>query len=140
MATGRATSRSSPGWRASTRRIDTAGPLRGKRLRRPGSAKRTRLQLAQPYSSYGVIAPFLEDEMGAVARGQHVLAQIHEIDRLPQAAGRRPAFLRRQVRVAVKIRRGVAEHRVAQRHEPLDVPLLDVGLVRVDVNRKIEKV
>ena len=39
-----------------------------------------------------VIGTFTQDKVGALARGQHILAQIHQIDRLPNAVGRLAAI------------------------------------------------
>ena len=45
-----------------------------------------------------------------------------------------------QIRVVAEVRAGIGEHRGTERQESLDVPALDVGLQRVDVDREVEVV
>ena len=47
------------------------------------SRMKTVLDLAQADPPHGVIAPLLEHEVGALACGQHVLPQVHEVHPLP---------------------------------------------------------
>jgi hypothetical protein len=50
-----------------------------------------------------VIASFLEHEMGAFPRGDHVLAKVDEIDRLPDAPSGCFGLGRRQRGVSVEV-------------------------------------
>ena len=77
---------------------------------------------------------------GIMATEQDVLAQVHEIDRPPDSARGRVRLLSRERRISMEVGRRVLEHRVAKRVEPLDVPMFDVGFVRVHVYREVEEV
>ena len=87
-----------------------------------------------------VIVPFMEDEMGAFPRGQDVLTKIGAVDLLPDRAGGGNGFLHREVSVPPEIGGGIAEGGFAQHQETLDIPLLDVGLLSIDIDGEVEKV
>ena len=98
----------------------------------------TFLSLTRPHP---VIAPLLEHQPRAIARRNDVLAQVHAVDgaaRSRRAVSSASASDKRGVTVEVRVR--IAEHRLAQRPEPGDVPRLDVALVGVDVDREVEEI
>ena len=53
----------------------------------PAGGTELHLELPQPDAVDDVIGALAQDEIGALAGGQHVLAQIDEVDRLPDAVG-----------------------------------------------------
>lgn len=78
--------------------------------------------------------------MDALSRGQDILSQIGTVDLLPDGPGSGSGFLHREASVSSEVGGGITESRFAQKKEPLDIPLFDVGLMRIDIDRKIEKV
>src|SRR5262245_6131509 len=70
-----------------------------------------------------------QDQVGAGAGGQDVLAEIDEIDPVPQPLGDGDRFLLLDGRVAVEVRSRIAEGGFAEPLETLDVPAADDGLV-----------
>ena len=67
-------------------------------------SRRTALQLSQPDLAHGVIPPFFQDEIRALAGRQHVLPQINQVNVPPDRASGLGRFLRRQIGVLVEIR------------------------------------
>ena len=60
-------------------------------------------ELAEADAGDGVIWALLEDEMGALARRQDVLAKVDRVDGRPDAACRLDRFFRRQRGIPVEI-------------------------------------
>ena len=87
-----------------------------------------------------MVFAFAENEIGALARRQNILAQVHEIDRVPQRQRGLARLVLRQRRIAVEISRGIAEGGLTQTQEALDIPVLHERLARIDIDRKVEKV
>src|SRR3954470_3522750 len=88
----------------------------------------------------GVVASFLEDQMRALARRPDVLTKIDEVDGAPDRARRFDRLVGRERRVAMKVRGRIAEYGVTQRQKPIDIPLFDIALLRVDINREVEEI
>src|SRR4030095_4550306 len=78
------------------------------------------LQFPQLDASYRVIAPFLQNQVGALARRHHVLAQIGEVDRPPDRPGGLDRLLRSERGVAVEVGQRIPENRLPQLEKPLD--------------------
>ena len=87
-----------------------------------------------------MIAALFEDELGALARRADVLAQVDAVDRTPDLAGRGHGVSVGEPGVAVEIGPRILEDRGAQRQESIDVPRLDIGFVRVHVDREVEEI
>ena len=69
-----------------------------------------------------------------------VLAQVQPVDVAPDPARGVDRLVVAQLGVEAEEGVRILEHRRPQRKEPLDVPLFDVGLVGVDVDREVEVV
>ena len=87
-----------------------------------------------------VIVPFMENEMGTFPRGQDILMEIGAVDLLPDGPGGGDGFLHREASVPSEIGGGIAEGGFAQHQETLDIPLLDVGLLSINIDGTVEKV
>jgi hypothetical protein len=96
--------------------------------------------LTQSHPLDRVVCPLFQDEMSALTRGLDVLSQIDAVDLAPDLRRDLYGFLDGESGVVVKIRRRVSERRLPKCQEALDVPALDVCLVRIHVNGEIEKV
>src|SRR5215470_19052474 len=97
-------------------------------------------QFAEPDLLNSVIVPLMENEMGAFPRGQDVLTEIGAVDLLPDGAGGGHGFLHGEASETPEVGGRIAEGRFAQRQETLNIPLLDVALIGIDVDAKVEKV
>jgi hypothetical protein len=97
-------------------------------------------QFAEPDLLNSVIVPLMENEMGAFPRGQDVLTEIGAVDLLPDGTGGGYGFLHGEASETPEVGGRIAEGRFAQRQETLNVPLLDVALIGIDVDAKVEKV
>ena len=87
-----------------------------------------------------VVAVLAQHQVGAAAGGQDVLRQVEAVDGVPDLLGLGDRLVVRERGVAGEVRRGVAEGRLAQPQEPLDVPLADVAGRGVDVDAEVEEV
>src|SRR5262249_24379178 len=81
-------------------------------------------QPPQRHFFHEVALDLLQDQVGALARRQDVLAQIEEIDAPPDRRRGRDRLRVRQSRIAVKVRFRIAERGAAQSQKPIDVPAL----------------
>src|SRR5271165_3926035 len=98
------------------------------------------LQLAQRDFLDPMAAALGQLEVGAWPGRQNVLVQIDEIDAHPDRARRRLRFVVVEIGVLPEIAAGIAEGRVAQAHEPLDVPLLEQRILGVQEDREVEEI
>ncbi len=72
-----------------------------------------------------MIVAFAQDQVGALPRRQDVFREIDEIDGAPQRQPDGAGLLLRERSVAMEIGGGVAERRLAEPQEALDIPALD---------------
>src|SRR6058998_2781319 len=77
-------------------------------------ARAEALKLPQPHAVDYVIRPFAQDEIGALARRNHILAQVNKIDRLPDAVGSGMRLLVGERGISMEVGLGIAEGGVAQ--------------------------
>src|SRR5690349_12409735 len=123
---------------------DTAGmrstEFLPQRVTRLGLGARPALQASQPHPFDGVVLALVEHETRALARRLDVVAQVRRVDLGPDVACDFDGFVVVEPGEVTEERRLVAKGGAAQREEALDVPLLDVGLERVDVDGEVEEV
>src|SRR6476659_6192720 len=96
--------------------------------------------LPELHLGHAVIARLVHDQRRAVARRRDVLGQVLPVDLPPDAVRRLDGVVLRQVGEVAEVRAGIDEHRPPEGEEALDVPVLDVGLLGVDVDREVEVV
>gem|GEM_PF-5711310 len=87
-----------------------------------------------------MVGALREDEGRALAGGADVLAQVRQVDRVPDDVGGRGGLVVGEGCVGLKVGVFAGERGRAQLEETIDVPLLDELLVGIDVDRKIEVV
>ena len=85
----------------------------------------------------GVLA---EHQVGAGAGGGDVLDEVGLVDGVPDPGGLVDGLVVGEGGVLAEVRRRVAEGRLAQPQEAVDVPALDVGERGVDVDGEVEEV
>src|SRR5262245_6815546 len=81
-----------------------------------------RLELSQADAVDDMVGALAQDEVGALAGGQHVFAQVHEIDRLPDAARGLLRLLLGERGIAVKIGSRIAKGGALEREEAGHIP------------------
>src|SRR5579871_956750 len=81
-----------------------------------------------------------QDQLGALASGLDVVAQVRAVDLAPDGVSFLDRFALGEIRVTMKVRFGILEHGFAKLQETSNVPALDRLLFGIDVNREIEKV
>src|SRR5215471_19885582 len=87
------------------------------------------LQLSQPHLIDRMIFALAQDETGAGASGQNIVAQIDHVDPLPNPL-RGPGGLRiGEPAIAMEVRTRILKRCAAQVEKALDVPLANDGLV-----------
>src|ERR1043166_6362364 len=97
--------------------------LRGNELtKRTEGASARRSQLPQPHFLHQMVRLFLQDEVGALARGEDVLVQVHEVDAVPDRGRGLDRLLVVERRIAVEVGLRIAERGLAQRQKSVDVP------------------
>src|SRR5690625_4829549 len=69
-----------------------------------------------------------------------VLLQVGAVDRVPERLRLSDRRVVVEARVPREVRRGVAERRLAKPQEAVHIPLTDVAVARVDVDREVEEV
>src|SRR5215510_15081493 len=95
-------------------------------------------QLAQFYALHRMIPMFFQDEIGPLAGGQDVFDQIDLVDLCPDRMGALARCLVGEAGIAMEIGGRIAEGRVAQGEEALDVPLANVLYFSIHINGKVE--
>src|SRR3954453_13966363 len=87
-----------------------------------------------------VVAALFEDRVGARARGLDVLEQVRPVRPLPDPARDLDRLEVGEHGIAVEVGLGLLEGAVAQREEALEIPALDVVLLRVEVEGEVDEV
>src|SRR3954462_10428411 len=87
-----------------------------------------------------VVGGLMQHEAGPGAGRRDVVAQVRAVDLGPDADGGLGGLLVAEAGEAVEVGAAVLERGPAQGEEPVDVPLADVGLGRVDVDGEVEEV
>ena len=85
-----------------------------------------------------MIAVLLQDQLGALAGRQDVVAQIDEVDAVPQRQRRLHRLEIGLFGIAAEIALRIAEGGFAQAHEAFKIPLLQHVLLGVDEHREVE--
>ena len=87
-----------------------------------------------------MVGALREDEGRALAGGSDVLAQVRQVDRVPDDVGGRGGLVVGEGCVGLEVGVFAGERGRAQLEEAVDVPLLDELFVGVDVDGKVEVV
>src|SRR5215207_1834848 len=87
-----------------------------------------------------MISAFLKDQTRPGFGGFYVLLEVGMIDLVPYASGGLCSLLHGEARVAVHVSRLILKRYFPQAQEPLQVPLPDILLLRVYVDREVEVV
>ena len=98
------------------------------------------LQLSQPHLIDRMVFALAQDEPGAGASGQNIVAQIDHVDPLPNPLCGPGGLRIGEPAIAMEVRTRVLKRGAAQVEKALDVPLADDGLVRIEVDREIEEI
>ena len=86
------------------------------------------------------LAPLLQDQARALAGRHDVLAQIRQVDAGPQPFGKVDRLLLRERRVFSEVGQRVPERRVPEPEETVQVPAVQVLLVGIEIDRKVEEI
>jgi hypothetical protein len=78
--------------------------------------------------------------MGAFSRGQNVLTHIGAVHLPPDGTGCGNGLFCCKVRKAGEVGGGIAERRLAEGQEALDISLLNISLLGIEVDSIVEKV
>src|SRR5437773_7022169 len=97
-------------------------------------------QLTQPDLVDPMVGTLDEDQVRALASRQDVLPEVRAVDRVPDGAGRSLSLVVGEAGISMEIRLRLLERGGPQEQEPLDVPVANVGLRRVDVDAEVEEV
>ena len=87
-----------------------------------------------------MLAVLAQHQIGAAARGDHVLGQVRAVDRAPDPQRRLLRLLVGELRVAAEVRARIGEGGAPQLQEPVHVPALHVLHPGVDVDGEVEEV
>ena len=87
-----------------------------------------------------MVATLGQYKIGAAPRGQDVFYQIGQVDAFPYIMGHFEGLFLAQLRKLVKKRRRIFECRIAQSQKSLGEPFIQIGLIGIDIDGKIQKV
>src|SRR6266487_5391506 len=82
----------------------------------------------------------MQDKMGAFACGQDILVQVASVDLLPDVMSKLQALLFVQACKACVKGGGIVESSFTQHYETFGEPVLDIGLLCIDVDSHVEEV
>ena len=121
--------------RSSPRSRSRSRPLRAGRRALDRSRRHVSTRTADPH--HGVIGALLDHDVGELAGREDVLVEVHPVDRRPTPAGRTTSAWSSENAGELAVERVAA---APEHEEPVDEPLLDVGLGGVDVDADVDRV
>ena len=98
----------------------------------PGAGRASRSELAEQDRLDGVVGRLLQHEVRAMARREHVLLQVREVDRVPEVQRPLDRLLVAQLGEDVEERARVAERRSKKSEKTVDLTLTENVANRVD--------
>src|SRR5215213_3353838 len=105
--------------------------------RGPGADKSN---LADPHPLHAVVPAFSQDGGSPTAGRADVEAEVGPVDRVPYVLRLPDRLVSAQVGIAGEVRAGIPERGVPERQEPVNVPIADVVIVGIDIDREVEEV